>query len=123
MTTTIELDDLVAATLDLSGRSEPWSSAIGLAYKLGLDLCARPCSGARLRGATIEYDRSASLARVQRLIADEIARWALLQWELLAPEPTVKRIAERLVRFDAIENEQGADGEAALLLPLAAALP
>lgn len=108
MAGTTLLDELVAATLDASGKTECWRDAFGLAFKLGLELQPRQCEGATLRGQAIQYDRSASPPLQQRLIAQAVARWALLQWDLLAPPPAVQCVAERLVAIDAAGGRAGA---------------
>lgn len=91
------LDDLVVATLAVSGKAEPWRDVFGLAYRLGLDPRARRCDGATLNGSSIDYDRDADPGEQQRIIAGAVARWALLQWAMLAPQLVVDAVASRLV--------------------------
>jgi hypothetical protein len=99
------LDELVTATLDVSDKTDRWCDAFGLAYRLGLDVQPREREGAVLCGQAIEYDRTAAPPMQQRLIAQEVARWALLQWGLLAPVAAVQYVADRLVELDAATDD------------------
>lgn len=101
MQSTPLLAELVEATLAVSGKTERWRDAFGLAFRLGLDCQPRVCTGASVRDQVIQYDRSAPPPLQQRLIAQAVARWALLQWEVLAPPSAVQYVAERLVALNA----------------------
>lgn len=97
MPETTLIDDLVVATLAVSGKTERWRDVFGLAYRLGLDPHARRCEGATLNGCCIDYDRDADPDEQQRILAIAVARWALLQWEILSPDAVVLAVAARLV--------------------------
>jgi hypothetical protein len=99
------IDELIENVRELT-RVRCWRDARGLAWKLGIELHRCERAGATLNGLTIEYDRSADSQEAQRLIACEVARWALLQWGLRAPEHVVRYVAEQLVEHEPPEQEE-----------------
>jgi hypothetical protein len=90
------VEELISTVRELTGVMR-WRDARGLAWKLGLTLKRSEREGALLADRVIDYDRSASSARAQRLIATEVARWALAQWRICAPDSVVQHVAEQLV--------------------------
>lgn len=95
------VEELIAEICGLRRDPGQWRDALGLAWKLDLTVRRRERTGAQLLvdEQVIEVDRSASWAALQTLVAREVARWALLQWELLAPETVVQHVAERVVQL------------------------
>ena len=78
-----ELDELSRATLEASGRTAPSRDSFALAFDLGLVPKPRTRIGAALvDDRAIEFDGSEAPGARQRLVAREVARWALRQWRL-----------------------------------------
>lgn len=92
------LDDLAREILAVSTTDAPWLDALGLAFKLGIDVTPSEVLGVEVIGNAIAYDQSAGDHMRQLLVASGLAIWAMREWDLAdADDAAVRYVAERIV--------------------------